>query len=196
MLIAHALVLYLLMRMQVIALPAQLAVLHVSLLPSVDTATTKPEIVPLRTRPVERRERPQPWPIPLPQLATPADSSATTPSTVPPAPTFVPSPAPVVAASTPAATPPRFDASYLDNPKPVYPPLSRRMNEEGKVVLHVRVSVDGSATEVRVHAGSGSERLDSSALTTVRRWKFVPARLGGEAVAATVLVPIIFSLKD
>jgi protein TonB len=30
----------------------------------------------------------------------------------------------------------------------------------------------------------------------VRRWKFVAARLGNEAVAATVLVPIAFSLKD
>jgi protein TonB len=39
-------------------------------------------------------------------------------------------------------------------------------------------------------------RLDDSALATVRRWKFVPARLGHEAVAAWVLVPIAFTLKD
>ena len=54
----------------------------------------------------------------------------------------------------------------------------------------------GAALEVLLHASSGSERLDASALDTVRRWKFVPARLGSEAVAATVLVPIAFSLKD
>lgn len=91
---------------------------------------------------------------------------------------------------------PRFDADYLLNPKPVYPALSRRMNEEGRVVLRVQVRADGNAAEVQLHTSSGSPRLDQSALDTVRRWKFVPARRGDEAVAATVLVPIVFSLKE
>jgi protein TonB len=63
-------------------------------------------------------------------------------------------------------------------------------------VLRVHVAADGSATEVLLHTSSGHPRLDDSALATVRRWKFVPARLGQEAVAAWVLVPIAFTLKD
>lgn len=124
--------------------------------------------------------------IPAPAAALPA---------VPPAPTFTPaadSPPPPPA----APTPPRFDADYLDNPKPRYPPLARRMDEEGRVVLRVHVAANGLPLEVVLRTGSGSARLDQAALDTVWRWKFVPARLGGEAVAATVLVPIVFSLKD
>jgi protein TonB len=101
---------------------------------------------------------------------------------------------PPTAAATPI--PPRFDASYLDNPKPPYPPISRRLGEQGKVVLRVHVAADGSTTEVQVNTSSGYPRLDDSALATVRRWKFIPARLGQEAVAAWVLVPIAFTLKD
>jgi TonB family protein len=78
----------------------------------------------------------------------------------------------------------------LDNPKPPYPPLSRRMGEQGRVVLRVHVTPEGAAGEVLLHASSGSPRLDESALATVRRWKFVPARRGAEPVAAWVLVPI------
>lgn len=91
---------------------------------------------------------------------------------------------------------PTFDADYLDNPKPIYPLISRRMREEGRVLLRVKVSANGLATEVDLHTSSGSPRLDQAAIVTVQRWKFVPARRGSEAIAATVLVPIAFSLKD
>jgi protein TonB len=37
-------------------------------------------------------------------------------------------------------------------------------------------------------------RLDEAALVTVKKWRFVPARRGGEAVSAWVVVPIAFSL--
>jgi protein TonB len=60
----------------------------------------------------------------------------------------------------------------------------------------VRVAADGLPLDVELQAGSGSPRLDQAAIDTVRRWKFVPARLGGEAIVATVLVPIVFSLKN
>jgi protein TonB len=139
------------------------------------------------------KPRPAP-PRPPVQLAAPETSPAPLPAVVPPAPTTAP---PVAAPPAPVqATQPRFDADYLDNPKPHYPPLSRRMGEQGRVVLRVHVAPDGAAGEVLLHASSGSPRLDESALVTVRRWKFVPARRGAEAVAAWVLVPIAFTLKE
>jgi protein TonB len=70
------------------------------------------------------------------------------------------------------------------------------MGEEGRVVLRVQVDVAGAATSVVVHTSSGSERLDQAAYDAVRRWKFIPAKRGDEAVAASVLVPIVFSLKE
>jgi protein TonB len=59
-------------------------------------------------------------------------------------------------------------------------------------VLRVQVAANGLPTDQAVHTSSGYERLDQVALDTVRRWKFVPARLGNEPVAASVLVPIVF----
>jgi protein TonB len=93
-------------------------------------------------------------------------------------------------------TPARFDASYLNNPAPPYPPASRRLGEEGKVILRVRVSPEGNAEEAEVKTSSGSSRLDETARRTVRRWQFIPARRGGTAVESWVLVPILFKLEQ
>ena len=90
---------------------------------------------------------------------------------------------------------PRLDAAYLQNPPPVYPPLARRMGEQGRVFLRVRVAADGLAQQVELKTSSGSPRLDNAALDTVKRWRFVPARQGDQAVAAWVVVPISFSLE-
>lgn len=93
-----------------------------------------------------------------------------------------------------AITPPSFNAAYLDNPAPSYPPIARRNGEQGRVLLRVHVSPAGMPDAVEVRTSSGSPRLDNAALETVRRWRFVPARQGDETVAAWVLVPISFTL--
>jgi protein TonB len=103
-------------------------------------------------------------------------------------------------ASAPAPAPaavsaPRFDAAYLQNPAPVYPALSRRMKEQGKVMLRVHVSPNGAADQVELRDSSGSARLDTAALETVKRWRFLPARQGEQSVPAWVLVPISFYLE-
>lgn len=91
--------------------------------------------------------------------------------------------------------PPRFDVAYLNNPSPAYPPISRRLREQGKVWLKVRVSADGGAEQIHIHVSSGASRLDNAAIDAVRRWRFVPARRGDEAVAGWALVPINFQLS-
>ncbi|MDT3734957.1 MAG: TonB family protein [Denitratisoma sp.] len=187
----HALVFWLLLQANVIALPEQLSVLTVSLVRPAEESKPRPEVVPPRPQPVKPRPAPPQPPV---QLAAPEASPAPAPVVVPAAP--APTPPVVVPAAPAQATQPRFDADYLDNPKPPYPSLSRRIGEEGRVVLRVRVMPDGAAGEVLLHASSGSPRLDESALATVRRWKFVPARRGAEPVAAWVLVPIAFKLKE
>ena len=89
----------------------------------------------------------------------------------------------------------RFDADYLHNPAPPYPPQARRMSEEGKVILRVEVSAEGRAENIEIKTSSGSARLDESALRTVRSWRFIPAKRGETAVDSWVLVPIIFKLE-
>lgn len=102
----------------------------------------------------------------------------------------------VAAPATESISQPRFDADYLRNPAPPYPPLSRRMGEEGKVVLRVSVSPQGSAESVEIKTSSGSNRLDESAAKTVRTWRFIPAKRGEIAIQSWVLVPIIFKLEQ
>jgi len=100
----------------------------------------------------------------------------------------------VPADSLGAVVPPRFDAAYLQNPEPGYPMLSKRLGEEGKVLLRVLVNPEGLAEQVEVRQSSGHARLDQAALGTVRRWRFTPARRGADRLAAWVLVPLSFQL--
>ncbi|WP_246591019.1 energy transducer TonB [Georgfuchsia toluolica] len=120
---------------------------------------------------------------PVPAATAPAPAAAST------ATAMAPDSAP------PAPSAPRFDADYLQNPAPAYPSLSRRLGEEGKVVLRVFVDPSGRPSQVEIKTSSASERLDQAAQDAVRRWKFTPARRGDEAVAAWVLVPIVFNLR-
>lgn len=153
-------------------------------------------------------------PLPLPPRDTkiartvppPVRSDTSQPEPQPaPSPVAAPTPAPAAAASeTPPSAPapplpmaqPRFNADYLDNPKPPYPGLSRRMGEEGEVQLRVHVDANGTAQQVELYRSSGFPRLDQTALDTVRQWRFVPARQGDQAVPAWVIVPIKFSLRS
>lgn len=64
------------------------------------------------------------------------------------------------------------------------------------MIVRVRVSSEGNAEEVEIKASSGSTRLDESALQTVRRWQFLPARRGSDTVASWVLVPVLFRLEQ
>lgn len=151
-----------------------------------------------KPKPAEPPKPKKALPSPPPQLLT-----STTPSdtpvafTVPPPPPAPVAAAPINAAPAPVAiTAARFDADYLDNPKPVYPHASRRLGEQGKVLLRVFVSAAGFAEKVEVKFGSGFARLDQAAHDAVSRWRFVPARRGDEAVAAWVQVPITFQLDS
>ena len=157
---------------------------------------TAPASEPLRPEP-EAQSKPRPvtkQPLPMPKTPLIAEKPTAEPAQAAPMPPPPPAAAVVESAPAPAVIPPRFDAAYLDNPAPPYPALSRRMGEQGKVLLRVLVNADGSAAQVELKNSSGSPRLDQSALDTVKRWRFVPAKLGAQAVTAWVLVPISFTL--
>jgi protein TonB len=165
----------------------------------------KPDVPPKPLPPKPRVQRPRPVPKPPVMTAAP---EAPTEYVAPPAPlppievapppvAAAPAPAPVVVPpAPPPLTPPSFNAAYLNNPAPAYQSLSRRMGEEGRVVLRVFVSEDGRAAQVQLKTSSKHPRLDEAALEAVRRWRFVPARRGDTAVSAWVLVPISFSLRS
>jgi periplasmic protein TonB len=118
------------------------------------------------------------------------------PRTLEAAPPAVPaaSVAPAIAAAT-TVQPPRADLAYLRNPPPPYPALSRRLREEGRVLLRVHVDEAGGVMEVSVATSSGSARLDDAAREAVRRWRFEPARSGERPIEGWALVPVAFELR-
>ncbi len=91
---------------------------------------------------------------------------------------------------------PDYRADYLNNPRPPYPMVARRMGFHGKVILNVEVLAEGKAGQVLLHQSCGHDILDNAAIQTVKTWRFTPARRLGQPVTQWFLVPIKFSLED
>ncbi len=193
----------LVMRAAEIVVPAEI------LSQFIDPPVPKPESVPPAaplppTPPAPVRKIPPRAPaLPPPQPPAGADL---TPS--PMAPTGVstpqPSPAPItppvaLAPVAPAAPPvmqlPSGDADYLHNPKPPYPPISRRFNEQGKTIVRVLIGADGLPQRSEILQSSGFDRLDQAALATAMRWRYVPGKRGGVPEAMWFNVPINWVLE-
>ena len=90
---------------------------------------------------------------------------------------------------------PSTDADYLNNPRPAYPPLSKRMGEQGKVVVRVLIGADGLPQKAEIRTSSGFERLDQAGLATVMKWRYVPGKRAGVPEAMWFNVPINFVLE-
>ena len=134
----------------------------------------------------------------LTAIADPTPSSTAPAGVV--APTVVVAPQAAAPAVTAPPAPVRFelpssDADYLQNPKPAYPGLSKRLGEQGQVVVRVFIEVNGRAQKAEIKQSSGFERLDQAALSTVLRWRYVPAKRAGVAESMWFNVPINFVLE-
>lgn len=146
--------------------------------------------------------RPAPAPVPLPVAQAPATPNAPVVQASEAVP--APAPAPVAPPSPPAPpappAPPRIElpsshAAYLQNPAPAYPAISKRMGEQGKVVLRVLIGADGLPQKVELQQSSGYDRLDRQAQEAVMRWRFVPGKRNGVPETMWNLVPINFVLE-
>jgi protein TonB len=154
----------------------------------------QPQLTPPKPKLVEPRPATRRQPAMQPTLAAQAETAVA--ATTEPVANTQPAPTPAAHVAQATHIQPRFDADYLANPPPHYPPLSRRMGEEGKVQLRVFVDTGGRPSQIELKSSSGSPRLDQAAQDAIWRWKFVPARRGDDAIAAWVLVPIVFTLKN
>lgn len=136
------------------------------------------------------QEEVEPVPAPVPQAAptTQTSSSAsTTASTTSQA---------TSANTAETFTEANFRANYAHNPKPDYPTIAKSRGWQGKVLLRVKVSAQGLSDDVTVEQSSGHEILDESAVEAVRKWRFIPAKRGETPVASSVIVPIVFTLRN
>lgn len=75
---------------------------------------------------------------------------------------------------------------------PGYPEIARASRVQGIVILEATISETGDVISARVLRSV--PLLDQAAVDAVRRWKFEPARLNGEAVPVVMTVTVNFRL--
>lgn len=130
--------------------------------------------------------------------------SPSAPSTVPaPAASAAEAAGPTPAAPLPTAAPatagPKTVSSgvaYLQAPRPDYPAQSKRLGEDGRVVLRVLVNQQGAAEHIDVQKSSGFIRLDDAAREAAQQARFKPHLEDGRPVAVFAIVPITFRLDQ
>jgi protein TonB len=159
----------------------------------------KPVSAPPKTVPVVKKKvKPRPAPVKPAITPTPAPQPIETPI-APAAPSIDPpvaaAPAAPPAPAVPALPKTISGVEYIRAPLPDYPPISKRMGEEGKVILRVLVNEKGLPERVDVRQSSGSARLDEAARQAALRALFKPHLEDGRPVAVYALVPIDFSIQ-
>lgn len=84
--------------------------------------------------------------------------------------------------------------SFLKRIKPDYPRLARRLVKEGKVVLRLFIDDHGRLVSVELieKAGYG---FDEAAMDAAKASSFQPAKLNGNPVACTAVLPVRFRLE-
>jgi len=160
-----------------------------------------------KPRPIER-PKPQQLavqaPMPLPEepvVPAPAPTAPVVeppPSVEPPlavAPMLPPRPAELPAPVGPVTLVEELSVTCPERSAPAYPAQSRRLGEQGRVMLRVELDERGQVAAARVEHSSGALRLDDAALAAVRGWRCHPARRDGQAVRAVALQPFNFVLE-
>ena len=133
-----------------------------------------------------------------PSPLTVAQAPATTAPIAPPAPAGIAPTRTAAAGPVPAIARielPSSDAAYLQNPRPPYPSMRKRLNEQGTVRLSVLIGIDGLAQKAEIRQSSGFERLDRLALETVLKWRYLPGKRDGVPEAMWFVVPLVFALE-
>ncbi len=125
--------------------------------------------------------------IEIPNEAPPSARAITIPTAPPP-----PAAAPQEDRSVPKLV---SAVEYVREPAPRYPPQSRRLREQGLVVLRVVIDEQGVASSIEIETSSGHARLDDAAREAVLRAAFRPYVEDGEPRRALVLIPIEFALN-
>lgn len=140
--------------------------------------------------------------VSIAQSVVPAQSQA--PVTVPTPTRAVEAPAAVSKQEAPIALPVRQKPVVLSGDlsvscpvrtAPKYPRISLKMDEEGSVVVRVKLDKEGAIAEASVKSSSGYKRLDEAAISAVKMWKCHPAMRDNIAVEAYALQPFEFKLE-
>lgn len=78
----------------------------------------------------------------------------------------------------------------LPSPSEFYPPKALAEAREGVTQLRCILTPEGLLTECGVYRSSGSADLDTAAFQIAARARYTPMRVAGQAVKATVVLPV------
>ena len=191
---------------------AVIVVLHAAFFWSLNTGLSRSVLafVPARIQASFIEEASKPLPVPPPRPEYQPQFTPSLPSDPPPLlaefvegtsaihldPVAPVRPQPVPdAPAKPVVVPPQIDAKRGLS-EPAYPAPDVRQGNEGTVMLSVYVLADGTVGDVRLLKTSGFPRLDASALSEARRWKFNPGTEDGKPAAMWKPLPITFRLEN
>ena len=206
-LVVHAALFYVLWNQRLIPAPDQVVTLFAELItPSIPRAAPEalPEPVPAKLQPAKKpvvkpkQERlvakapaipkqeyaevvPEPLPAPIREQTRESRS--------------LPDAAPAQMPTGPMTLASELSVSCPKLSPPAYPAISRRMGEEGKLVLRVELDESGRIDDAKVLNSSGYERLDTAALAAVKSWHCNPSLRNGQPVRAIALQPFNFVLQ-
>lgn len=82
----------------------------------------------------------------------------------------------------------------LTQPAPKYPQRELKRQRAGSVLLRVDVQADGAVANVEADEANSDARFVAASVQAVRQWTFEPERIGGQAVATQVLIPVSFRI--
>lgn len=146
------------------------------------------------TPPPPPEKKPEPKTAPKPPPKAPPSERAVKAPEPEPLPQQPAEPTPIEPAPPAPIVPPSADAGQLSNPAPVYPSLSRRLREEGTVILDILIKADGTVGEIKMKKSSGFKRLDDTAVKAVKHWRYQPATQAGQAIDFWYEQPVEFDL--
>jgi len=206
-LILHGALLYGLLQHRLIPLPYEAKTLFIQMIEGHQNALP-PEPLPTRRQPIKPEKKqvetpPPPQPlsvetpieshhepvVPLPQPAPQRIEVAPVVAVVP-----VESPAPPKQ-SGPLVLGGELALKCPERKPPLYPATSKRLREEGLVMVRAELDEEGRVEHASIKSSSGYERLDDAALNAVRQWRCHPAQRDGQPVRAVAMQPFNFVLE-
>lgn len=175
--------------------------------PPIETRILPPEQPPppLAPPPPPKLAPPPPLFVPPPDVRIapppPARSNAVTvvtpvkpaePAPQPVAPPVVATPAP--APRAPVRVQPQLDPARACDPD--YPPMSRRLGEQGSLMVQVQVDPDGRASDIKLIESSGFSRLDQAAMAGIRSsCRFLPGTVDGKPLTQWFTFRFVWKIK-
>jgi protein TonB len=207
----HGILLYMLWQQRLIPPPEQVAKIFVNFITAPKVEEVHKVDLPLLPEKPKIKPKPKPKPklkskpkklvkIQQPKKIVPAEpiiseEEVITPPSPPVEVVKASVPEPVSVPAGPVTLTTELSVTCPELSPPTYPSVSRRLGEEGKLVLRVELDEDGRVSAASIVESSNYIRLDEAALKVVKTWRCNPALRNGEPVKAIALQPFNFVLQ-